>query len=368
MNVLSPTTCLNSGFAAMLLFMAAIDAGGGGSAPIPLQSLTARANAIIVAEIVSASSLTDRVAATVTVIRVLKGPLTAGDTVSVEASRQSGEQGPGSVDREVGLFFLQSSAGGGWTVLSPVSGYVMGFRSKFIVIPRNAPSNELSATVKTSILDNVIAEASKSLQNPPSPTLATIDFAGEYRKNQSPAMRELFSQFRSSPNSRLRIAGLRAEIVDGGLRALDTIERELSTFAAGHAGAVTEDLKYYFWNSSPEAVARLGQMSGPGNKLRALRAAAAAALTRIHTRESVPYLAALLNDPDSEFQALGVGGIARFANNVPIGEHHPAPGDWKYRTDETLRYSVLDARIIQSRPEILAFWKLWWMQYRAELN
>lgn len=65
---------------------------------------------------------------------------------------------------------------------------------------------------------------------------------------------------------------------------------------------------------------------------------------------------------------LGVGGLAMFANNVAPGEHHPKPGDWKYRTDETIRNSAMDEQVLRDNPGIVSFWKGWWVAHRAELE
>jgi hypothetical protein len=47
------------------------------------------------------------------------------------------------------------------------------------------------------------------------------------------------------------------------------------------------------------------------------RRATAHALAAIHTLSAVPYLAALLDDQDSELQIEAVGGIGSFANGLP---------------------------------------------------
>ncbi len=68
-------------------------------------------------------------------------------------------------------------------------------------------------------------------------------------------------------------------------------------------------------------------------------------------------------------RALGVGGLAMFANNVPIGSHHPSAGDWKYRTPETMANSVMSADVIaRDQTRYVGFWKTWWLANRTELE
>jgi HEAT repeat protein len=99
-----------------------------------------------------------------------------------------------------------------------------------------------------------------------------------------------------------------------------------------------------------------------------IRSAAAIALARMHTQTALPFLIALLDDADPQMRATGVGGIARFANNVDPTDNQPAAGEWKYRTDDTIRNSVADRQSIEGNPGIIAFWKGWWTQHKSDLG
>lgn len=81
------------------------------------------------------------------------------------------------------------------------------------------------------------------------------------------------------------------------------------------------------------------------------------------------YLAQLLADPSPTLQAAGVGGLASFANHVPIGSHEPALGDWKYRTEETIAHSAFDESLVrQLQAYYVGFWRDWWQQHHANLG
>lgn len=123
-----------------------------------------------------------------------------------------------------------------------------------------------------------------------------------------------------------------------------------------------------YQNTSRQAIRNLGQVATDPGISPDMRRAASAALARMHTRQSLPYLAALLDDPDVYLKAMGVGGLSRFANNVPIGSHEPAAGEWKYRTGETIAHSIFDVSIVERNVTYYAgFWHDWWQQYRDEL-
>lgn len=306
-----------------------------GSAPVPLSTLTEKADAIVVAQVVDGLVSTDRFAVKLDVIRVLKGTIQPRTVVRIDTLAASvGPQRTGPVEKDIGMFFLRASAGGAWTLLPPISGYLQEFRSTFILLPRNITPVNLPPGVSASALDKVIAEATAAVQGPFTTTSAPIDLAAEYRRNPSPAMKALFAQLRSHPNARLRVAGLQAGLADGHERS----------------------------------VAQLGQLTINPATPRRLRVASAVALARVHTHDTLPYLASLLNDPDPELRAMAVGGLAKFANNVAIGGHHPQPGEWKYRTDETMRNSAMDERLIRENSALVSFWSAWWAQHRAELE
>ena len=181
-------------------------------------------------------------------------------------------------------------------------------------------------------------------------------------------MKALFAQLRSHPSTRLRVAGLQAGLADGDERVLSAAQPELANLPPFLAAALVEEIQYRFTSTKPQAVAQLGQLTMNRATAPRLRLASAVALARVHTNDAVPYLAGLLDDPDPQLRAMAVGGLAKFANNVATDGHHPQPGDWKYRTDETMRNSAMDERLIRENPAILSFWKAWWAEHRAELD
>jgi hypothetical protein len=353
---------------ALLLAITAGHAVGGGSAPVPLSTLTEKAEAIVIARVLDGIVSRDRFTANLDVIRVLKGPIEPRSVITIsELSAPSGPEDTGPVGKDAGMFFLRAGSKGGWALLPPTSGFLLEFRRTFILLPDDKPVINVPASGDVSVLDKVIAEAMASVNVPPGPLRTPIDLASEYRRNPSPAMKTLFAQLRSHPNVTFRAAGLRAALIDGDETALGIVQRDLNAFPEHHAAAIVEELRDRFTSSRPQAVAQLAQFVTNSATPRPLRIAGAAALARIHTIDALPHLAGLLEDPDSQVRAIAVGGIAQFANNVSPGGHHPKAGEWKYRTEDTMRNSAMDERILRENPAILAFWKAWWLQHRAEL-
>ncbi len=339
-----------------------------GSAPVPLSTLTAKADAIIVAQVVDGSVSSGRIAVNLNVLRVLKGTIQprAGITVDTLAA-PVGPQKSGPLEKDTGIFFLNASPNGAWTLIPPISGYLLEFRSTFILLPPASIALSLPLGVTASALDKVIAEATAAVQSPLTLTSIAIDLAAEYRRNPSPAMKLLFAQLRSHPNNRLRVAGLRAGLSDGDEKILRDVQAELAKLPPFLSASIMEEIQNHFTSTKPEAVAQLGRLTNSSATVPRLRLASAIALARVHTNDSVPYLASLLDDSDPQLRATAVGGLAKFANNVAVDGHHPQPGDWKYRTDETIRNSAMDERVIRQNPAILSFWKGWWSEHRTEV-
>jgi HEAT repeat protein len=130
-----------------------------------------------------------------------------------------------------------------------------------------------------------------------------------------------------------------------------------------------DEIKIYYVNTAPQAIRTLGQIATDKTVGTDLRIAVAAALARMHTQPSLPYLAQLLGDQNSTLRAMAVGGLSSFANNVPVGEHELAPGAWSYRTEGTIAHSVFDESAVnQKQAYYIGFWKDWWNRNQAALS
>jgi len=155
-----------------------------GSAPVPLSTLTEKADAIVVAQVIDGSVSTDRIAVNLNVIRVLKGTIQPQTVVTIDTLvARAGPQRAGPVGKDLGMFFLRASTHGAWVLLPPISGHLQEFRSTFIFLPENIVALSPPSGVNASALDKVMAEATAVAQGPFTPTTASIDLAGEYRRN-----------------------------------------------------------------------------------------------------------------------------------------------------------------------------------------
>lgn len=354
-------------WALFTVLLPCLTAWGGGASPVSLRVLTDRSDAIVVGEIEGSSVLYDRVSLNVDVVRVLKGQAQGGSLIAVElVVGEVAVKSTRFVKRERGLFFLERSATGVWVAIPPVNGHMADGSSAFIPLPRNVKTVVLPNGVQASTLDRVIAEETSILEG--DDRRALTDIVGEYRKNRSPALKELFAKLRRSANPKLKVIGMRAGVVEGDVGVLDEVLRELPTLNEGAVGAIALDVQYYFTNSSQVAAETLGRIAASSTNSVPLRFASAAALARMHTQSALPHLAALIDDGDVKIRSLAIAGLSMFANNVQMGELHPAPGEWKYRTEQTISNAVSDERLLERDGRVVAFWRNWWLAHRADLN
>jgi hypothetical protein len=196
-------------------------------------------------------------------------------------------------------------------------------------------------------------------------------------REDSPEIRKYLWELVSSPDTPTHLAGLTQLLMLGDVDALRSLRapRDLSGDRRneGLAPAVPGAVHGFFRNEAPEAIQVLGEFSNDATLPTALREASAQALSAMHPRESLPYLAKLLDDPNQALRARGVIGLSFFANGMgaqnpaggPSMPHLNNPRPSVYRTEQTARYLGFDAA---NETEWIAFWKAWWLEHQFDFE
>ncbi|MEZ5362909.1 MAG: HEAT repeat domain-containing protein [Bryobacterales bacterium] len=144
----------------------------------------------------------------------------------------------------------------------------------------------------------------------------------------------------------------------------------LRSGAGGLGPVVPEAIRSFFRNTDPDAIAALAEIAKDKALSDGLRHAAAHSLAWMHTRESVPHLAALLDDESPELKQSAVIGLSFFANGVGVqSEDGPSmrylneakPSE--FSSSETAKYLGFDE---ERSDEFVAFWRDWWNQHRLD--
>jgi hypothetical protein len=346
-----------------LVAPAALAAGG---SPVPVKSLVNSADAIVIVPILDGIVGTDAVMLHLDVEETLKGTVQPREVLSVNCTLNPEAARNTKIEKDRGIFFLQKSRGT-WSILPVHSGYLHDLRRAFFILPTERTPNPIALGPGASIHERIVAEVAGALEQGNLPEGGAVDFMFEFRANPSSAMKDLFSQFRKSKRLGLRVAALRASVHDPeGLRALAA--GEFSGLGEVELSSLTDEVYTRLAPTDPDDIERLGRIATSESAPYQLRNASLRALVRSHSADTLQYLAPFLDDPNAELRSLAVGGLSKFANNVPIGEFHgQAPGPCKYCSANTIRYSGMDAKYIQDNPGNVVFWKSWWAERRAEL-
>jgi hypothetical protein len=147
---------------------------------------------------------------------------------------------------------------------------------------------------------------------------------------------------------------------------------------AGFSGADVGVLTLAVWSvfsNDPDVVRALGGVFSDASCPASLKEVAARALSGVHTKEALPFLAALLDGSDPARQMDGVFGLSGFANGFQqVSPRNMASLAWitnskdtAYTTDATKQHAFLRSADATSRAEIITFWRNWWNDNAAKL-
>jgi hypothetical protein len=353
----------------VLLAFSAVRASAGPVAHNSIPKLCAQADAIIAGPIKYSTVDGTTFSATIVAERVLKGAVTEGTSIPVIWTSPSVGMGvaPGRAGQPLtayGISFLQRNAGGSWSLLPIMNGNII-WDDAYLHIPLSLPQsarNVVAATLppNASPLDKVLVEMLVPIEaGVYGPYNRLIDI---FRESRSPVLAAAFTRFLSRSDADSVCVGLRGSLLGGDPSVISTIQRRYAALSSARAlPALLDEIKHYYVDTAPQTIQTLGQIATDMSAGADLRAAAVGALARMHTKQSLPYLARLLGDQDGALRSMAAGGFAMFANNVPIGSHAPAPGAWPYRTDDTIAHSgFAEANV--------SFWQQWWLQNQAALT
>jgi hypothetical protein len=194
----------------------------------------------------------------------------------------------------------------------------------------------------------------------------TIGKLGLIRMGDPAALSEV-----ADPVTPLTSAPLQTNAIRGGkpTKLLYGAQGTIQTYSSYVAASISQIVE-----SKGSTVSAVGLLVAPGVPNSEIRRSAARALRNIHTAKAVGYLAPLLYDNDYELRVEAIGGLACFANGVPVldpakpggGMDLNKPGP--YKTDETISHFAMGSSTISSREAFyLTYWRSWWNKYGASI-
>jgi hypothetical protein len=339
-------------------------------------SATDLADVIVAGEIVSGQQSGSTSAVfSLKVVRVIKGALQAGSVVNVgcQVSNWASEGGyPG----EFGLWFLSETAGGQFELIPVMQGARYFSRTFLPLLRDHAPDNSNPQPATPN--DSVAIEIATAMQHAADLQSWQLDDLARalFEVRNGAAVPVLYAKLAANANPEIQFFGL------SGMVEMNNNASALAQLVANAGTIPTLSLLREYplaaiasiHDTTPATISALGQLatsSGPS-----VQASAAQSLSNIHTLETLPSLAGLLDATDPKIQALAMRGFSSFVDNLPVFRASMVPsqsyrvpqGPTPYKTPDTARYDLSVGQVDPSREAIyVQFWKNWWATMKDQL-
>jgi hypothetical protein len=325
----------------------------------PIQRLTPRSDAIVVARSSAELHAGRMVTFNLTIERVFKGDARPGDVLSI-VWESPNDVGIGPNPRSYrGLWFLQRTQRG-WECLRTQYNPAGSVAYLSYPVTESGPPAELAYTDDAELDVKLLLEIGGAKHRDP----IAIVRAAEHMN--SPDVLRLFRYLSRSKDPGIMLAGIDGLLARGDVTALLELERHAAATGQNPAGAaVIAVLGSSYRQADTVSINALGRMATSKQTPRPLAEAAALALYSMHTAETLPYLAVLLDSEEPMLQQYAVQGFAFFANgvghmskeDVRSMDHLVRRAQTPYQTEETKRYFGFNA---SRRDEYVNFWRSWW--------
>jgi hypothetical protein len=358
----SPSTQIVSLLMTMIPLMTTLWAETG-----PIDVLTNRADAVVVGEIQSGQQSANSAAFTLLVVRSIKGNLSVNQNLSVRGALSGRDR---SLGGQCGLWFLRK-AGTQWILLPWTGSGTLLESSGYLPLSKSSSPSAVGATVSpVAVSDQVAIEIATGLRSYSSSLQLSSLTWGLMGLGKGPVVVGLYQSLRGNGDPELKFVGLVGLLgTKDGPSAMAEIGDNLDVAQKlkGRAFVITGICGER--NPDPLVVQSLAKISSSTDVN--MQRCAAEALDYIHTRDSLPALAMLLDSADPKTREFAIQGLSRFVDNLPIqtvdntinGGSLISQGPTPYRTSETDRYSLSRGWLREARlseAEYIQFWKTWW--------
>jgi len=324
-------------------------------------ALATQADAIVVGEVQSGQQTDRSLSFLLTISRVIKGNLVNGTTISVQW--EAAWRGNGSLNGDYGMWFLQKTQIGTWTLLPVKQGRVPFQSSYFALSKANSPALLGSNLTPVSTNDVIAVELTTAIQHYNDLNQMSDLAYGLLRTSNSALMADLYRTLSSSSDRELKFLGLTGLVRMKDASALVEIARNADAIPNLKTSEFPLSAIRSVRDNSPTTIQALAQMTSSHSTI--VQGSAAEALRDIHTRETLPALGQLLESSDPATREAAIKGFSLFVENLPITTPQSIPSQaWRvpqgpapYRSPETDLYS-LSTRVLDPAKEAiyLQFW------------
>lgn len=336
--------------------------------PASLDKLVNDAKVIAVAKVASGSqSATSRSLVLLDVQRTLKGSVSSG-LLSVEINAPAEFAVSRNLVGLQGIWFLVDGTDGIYRILPAMVGSVpleWSILPALTDLPVTWASGPSAAPMER-VLREVAADMEvKGESNWP----FAFDFLSQIPATPASSVRGLYQRMLTSPVNTVSLAGLAGLLRSGDVAALASLRQKLTLpeVTGGRAGAALAQAVCEYSNANPQGLAILADLAGGPQPVPQLQECAALALRTVHSRETVPFLLALLDSQDLAVRYDAVAGLASFANSGYIPNEKPllVDGVSQQRQPSALRTAETEENFPtletfrKDEQRFITFWKQW---------
>jgi hypothetical protein len=259
-----------------------------------------------------------------------------------------------------GIWFLKKESQATWSIMPVLEGAIP-IDISFITVPAGPLSYDPDATP----VDKLVAEIAAAAQEPSTASEAARHIGlGALNDLDPTKVRRLWDALAQSSSGPSKAIGLAQLIQAGDRAALLAVANGDVQIDPGQPNFLAMSINQYR-DSDPAAISALAKVAQGQEPL---RSAAAHALRAIHTEDTLPYLAALLDSDSAIVRYEGVAGIASFANGLPVQTDQnytnmaflkPSATAEFQPTDETREHFPGLDLFRENEQKYILFWKKW---------
>ncbi len=330
-----------------------------------------QADSIVVAVVQSGRQVGTSVAFRLSIVRTIKGALRSGTTADI--SWTSPLRANKDLTGDYGLWFLRQAGTRRWTLLPAAP--KMPYDAAYFPMPQTSePTSIRTSFPPATVEDEAAVEFAAGLRASQGRFQFQHLAEGLLGINNSTIAPALYREMRASSDPEQRFVGLTGLLGKSDLSALAEIADNANLVPHLASRGLVLSAISARRDNDPAAVKCLTRIATFGDD--GLASSAASALQYIHTRETLPALAQLLDSRDPNTREAAMRGLSRFVDNLPIatpervlnGNALISQGPTPYRTSDTDRYS-LSRRLLDpmNEAEYLQFWKSWWATMQGKV-
>jgi hypothetical protein len=331
-------------------------------------SLATSCDVVVVGTVSSSTETATNVSFDIAVQIVLKGTASSA-TVHVShpwlrGGIGSNTNGPTTFTQTIeGMWCLQPGASTDWDVLELTGpdGTVHGL---FLPAAATLPAAyQIQAALPDTLLFYIAAGVEAADANP----ATAIGAAGGA---QASSLQIVANRFMGMSNPEFQLAGL-AALLSLQPSAISSVSALWPSISGNpRRSFLVFAIRETFRDPAPSSVQELVQLASLSPEL---REAAIHALSSIHTKESLPFLAGLLTSSDPNEQARGVFGLSSFANACPAQTPANVVSMAYLQCSNQGTYSTPQTTANFASPgtpsgQVVTFWINWWNQNQASLQ